>query len=407
MREGDATHPAGRINGRLGGSRAPPYHAVVLLKDKDLLARLVGFDSTSCRPNAPLADFVCEYLDRPGITVQRQAGPDPGKVNVIARAGGSGGDDGLTLSGHLDVVPAEEPGWSSNPFKMTQVDGTWVGRGTCDMKASIALAMNLMAGNGAAPLRHPLALLLTYDEELGSLGAQHFVDAWDSDPLPRRVVVGEPTSLRAVRMHKGHLTMRVTVHGKAAHSGSPHLGRNAVESATRVVTALVRLGEVLKQRRCDASAFFPTVPFAVLNVGRIHGGTAVNVVPDRCTVDLGIRLLPGMNPQDTIEWVRDTVTKSDPRDRIEIEVINNNPPMLLDDAADLHRAVCDAVGQRHSVGVSFSSDAGPLSSLGMQCVLFGPGAIEVAHRPDEFVPIDEFERARGILAGLVDRFCRG
>ncbi len=378
----------------------------VVLPDKDLLARLVGFDSTSANSNLPIADFICEYLDRPQVTITRQPSPDGTKTNVIAVAGPDGGGEGLTFSGHMDVVPAGEPEWRSDPFTLTETDGTYVGRGACDMKASIALAMNVFAAADPTPLRKPLALLLTYDEELGTLGAQHFVASWPGDRvLPRNVVVGEPTSLRSVRLHKGHLTMRVTVTGKAAHSGSPHLGTNAIESGARIVKSLANLAGLFKQKRCDTSGLFPAVPYPVLNVSRISGGTAINVVPDRCVVELGIRELPGMNTEATVAWVRDTVLKSEPHGNVTVEVCNNSPPMLLDDRAEINRAVSDLVHQRQSVGVSFASDAGPLAARGFECVLFGPGSIEVAHRPNEFVPIEEFTRARAYYERLVQRFC--
>jgi len=274
------------------------------------------------------------------------------------------------------------------------------------MKGSVALAIFLLAAAGAQELRQPMALLLTFDEELGSLGAQHFARTWPADrPLPTNVVVGEPTSLRAVRMHKGHLWMEVTIYGTAAHSGLPHLGHNAIEAATRVVSALSRLSDVFKQKRSDNSRYFSTVPFTVLNVARIAGGEAVNVIPDRCVIDLGLRLLPGMNTEAAIEWVRDAATKADPQSRITVSVRNNNPPLLLDPDAPIHTALCEQLGQKQSFGVSFASDAGVLSELGMQCVLFGPGSIEAAHKPNEFVPIDEFNRAGVILRQLVTKFC--
>ncbi len=378
----------------------------MLLTDRDLLGRLVGFDSTSTSSNLPIADFVCDYLDRPGVTIVRQPGPDESKVNVVAIAGPQESEGGLLLAGHLDVVPARESGWDSDPFRLTEIDGTYVGRGACDMKGSIALAMNIFAAADPESLNRPLALLLTYDEELGSLGAQHFASMWpDDQPLPGNVVVGEPTSLRAVRMHKGHLWLQAIVLGKAAHSGAPHLGQNAVEAGARVVTALSRLAVVFKQKRSDNSRYFSTVPFAVLNIGRINGGEAVNVIPDRCVIDVGLRLMPGMNTSAAVEWVRDAVVKADPQSRLTLTVCNDNPPMLLADDAAIHQTLCEYLGQSQSYGVSFASDAGVLSELGMECVLFGPGSIEVAHKPNEFVPIEELTRCREILEHLVRSFC--
>ena len=378
------------------------------ISDKELLGRLVAFDSTSRNSNLPIADFVCEYLDRPGVSVRRNPSPDGTKVNVVAVAGPEPAGDGagLILSGHLDTVPADEEGWESDPFRLTEAGETWVARGACDMKASIALAMNIVAGIDTKRLTSPLAALFTYDEELGTLGAKRFVETWPpGQPLPRNVLVGEPTSLRAVRMHKAHLTMRITARGRSAHTGSPHLGINAIESAGRTIQALTRLAGVIKQRHCDTSRFFSTVPYPVLTIARISGGDAVNVIPDRCVMDIGIRLLPGMNVRDSIELVRDTVTKSDPHGSLEVEVVNNSPPMLCDDHAEVHTALCELLGQRQSYGVSFASDAGPLQELGCESVLFGPGSIDVAHKPNEHVPIDEFTRARPVLERLVEHFC--
>ncbi|MFB3138518.1 MAG: M20/M25/M40 family metallo-hydrolase, partial [Phycisphaerales bacterium] len=275
-----------------------------------------------------------------------------------------------------------------------------------DMKGSVALAMNVFACVDVDRLTHPLVLLFTYDEELGSLGAQRFADTRSSDqPLPPNVLVGEPTSLRAVRMHKGHLTMRITVRGKAAHSGSPHLGVNAIEAAAAVVRSLSKLAEQFKQQRIDSGRFFREVPFPVLNVAQISGGTAINIVPDRCVVDLGIRPLPGMNPQAMIEWIKDTVAKSDPHGNINVEVLNVNPPLSLEETAPIYAALSGLLSQTQSYAVSYASDAGVLQAMGLQCVLFGPGSIEVAHRPNEYVPIDEFNRARSIIERLVARFC--
>ncbi|MHC4429844.1 MAG: acetylornithine deacetylase [Planctomycetota bacterium] len=381
------------------------------LSDTELLERLVAFDSTSAKGDLAIADFVCEYLEPGGLEIARNESADGSRVNIVAvaPAGGAAASstpdgDGLLLCGHLDVVPAEEEGWTGDPFTLRAQAGNLVGRGACDMKGSVALALNLLLEAESARLAHPLAVLLTYDEELGSLGAQRFCETW-SGPLPTQVVVGEPTSLRAVRMHKGHLTLQVTIHGKGAHSGSPHLGANAIEAAARVVQGLTRLAETLKRNRADTGRFFPAVPFTVLNVVRIHGGSAMNVVPDRCVIDLGVRLLPGANDQAIIEWIRDTVAKSAPGIRKEVEVLNNNPPLLCPEGAPVHAGLCELLGQRQSFGAGFASDAGVLSRCGYECVLFGPGSIDVAHKPEEFVPLDELSRARATLERLIERFC--
>lgn len=374
-----------------------------VLTDKELIGRLVGFDSTSARSNVPIADFVCEYLDGPSVEIVRQESADGSKVNVVARIGPDVGADrtGLILSGHLDVVPAIEPQWESDPFELIERDGAYVGRGACDMKGFNALAMNVFRSVDPAQLIAPLVLVFTCDEEVGSLGAKRLAMSWPNErPLPRQAVIGEPTSLRVVRMHKGHLTMRIIVRGRSAHSGSPHLGINAIEPAAGIIQGLIVLREKLAACRTATSEFFPEVPFPVLNVARIHGGEAINVVPEVCVIDIGVRLLPGEASDDAIHMVRSVVGSAG-----EVEVLNDNPPMLLSEDAPTHRILCDLVSQESSHGVSYASDAGWLSRMGIDCVLYGPGTIEVAHRPNESVPVAELRAAYDVLVKLVARTC--
>jgi acetylornithine deacetylase len=384
-----------------------------LLSDSQLLARLVGFDSTSHRSNVPIADFVCEYLDRPGIEVLRMADESADRVNVIVRLapasrGGAGGGAGLVLCGHLDVVPAQEPDWTGDPFTLVERDGRLIGRGACDMKGFNALAMNVAASLDAKSLSHPLALVFTYGEEIGSIGARRLVDTWPADqPLPRAAIIGEPTSLRVVRMHKGHLTMRITFRGQPAHSGSPHLGVNAIEPAGEVLNAIASLRSELERERAETSRFFSQVPHPVLAVTRIAGGEALNVIPERCAIELGLRLLPGQEAEVYVQRVigRSREAAGGFGGSIEIDVLNENPPLLTEEHAPMHRALCEHIGQSESIGVSYASDGGWLSRLGMDCVLFGPGTIEAAHRADEWLPIDEFDCAKSVLNAMVQRFC--
>lgn len=379
------------------------------LSDVELLRRLVGFDSTSRNSNLPIAFFLADYLDRPGVRIERNPSPDGEKANLIVAVGpeDDGSRAGLALSGHMDVVPAGEDGWRSDPFTLTEWDGGYAGRGTADMKGFLALAVNRAAALDPATLRRPLVLVLTYDEELGTLGAKHLVETWpNARALPRCAVIGEPTSLRVVRMHKGYLKLRLTVEGKSAHSGYPHLGRNAIEPAGRAIVALSELRRELERERPPHSEHFPDVPFAALNVGRVAGGVAINVVPDRCAVELGVRLLPEMGSPPMIERVRSAVAAALGDVPWSLEVLGDSPPMLLDERSRIYRALCEEVGQAETHSASFATDAGWLQRAGLECVLFGPGSIEVAHRPNEWLPAPEFRRAGEILERVVDRFCR-
>src|SRR3954453_1194938 len=276
------------------------------LSDAELLARLVGFDSTSRNSNLPIADFLCEYLDRPGIRTARNSSADGTKANVIAWLGPEPAGDrrGLVLSGHMDVVPAEEDGWRHDPFHLADEGDRWVGRGSCDMKGFLALAANLMAEADPRSWRAPLALVFTYDEEVGTLGAKRLTESFpEAAALPRSAIIGEPTSLRVARTHKGHFKLRGTLHGVSAHSGYPHPGTNAIEPAGRVITALAALRRELEAEAPPNRELFPEVPFVPLNVGTVHGGSAINVVPDRCVVEAGVRPLPGITSAELIERV--------------------------------------------------------------------------------------------------------
>ncbi len=371
------------------------------LDDEALFARLVAFDSTSHRSNLELADFIANYVDGPGVRIGRNPSADGAKVNLVITAGPEGAERrGLMLSGHMDVVPAGDTGWQSDPFALTRSGDTWVARGACDMKGFLALALNRFAAVEPESLHRPLALVFTYDEELGTLGARRLAETWpDPELLPRAAVIGEPTSLGVVRMHKGHLRVRVTTAGIAAHSAYPHLGRSAIEPAGPILVALAALEEELAAERPAYGEYFGEIPFPTLNVGTIAGGTAINVVPERCVIELGLRLLPGMSSGEMVERVRRAVARA-VGDAV-VEEIGDSPPMVLDERAPIHRHLSTQLRQPDTRAVSFTTDASWLQRMGVECVICGPGSIEVAHKPNEYLAVAEFERAGELLTTLV------
>lgn len=375
--------------------------------DIALLAELVRFPSVSREPSRAIAAFAGERLESAGCRVWRQEYDDGRKLNLLARKGPERAG-GLLLCAHLDVVPADEPGWSSDPFRLVERGGRLYGRGAADMKGFVALALNRLAAIRADQLHSPLALLLTSDEELGSLGAQAFVREWKGDfPLPRSVLVGEPTGLRVVRMHKGHLRVRVSVAGRPAHSGFPHLGQNAIERAGPVIAALSQLAAEMRRERTQTSEFFPECPYPVLNLGVIRGGQAVNVVPAVCELTLGIRLLPGQRSDEAVTRVRDALAElpQPVRAAVAVEVLNDSPPMLCDAGAPLNAGLAELLGQSETLGSLYASDAGTLSRLGLDCVLCGPGDMTDAHRPDESIAIDQLAAGDALLGRIIRRLC--
>jgi acetylornithine deacetylase len=358
--------------------------------------------------NLPLAEFLSDYLDRRGVRILRNPSADGTKTNLVVVAGPDTPDrGGLVLSGHMDVVAADEPEWQSDPFTMLDAGERYVGRGSADMKGFLALAANRLAAIDGATLHHPIALLLTYDEEVGTLGARRFTESFaHPERLPREVVIGEPTELRVVHAHKGMLRLRLAISGRAAHSGYPHLGESAIEPAARAITALEALRRAMEAERPPNAEAFPAVPFAALNVGTVSGGRAANIIPDRCEIQLGIRLLPGMTAEAMAERVRAAVREVVDRP-FTLEPLSLSPAMMLEGGAPIHRTLCSATGQKEALSVMFASDAGWLQGAGFDCVLFGPGSIEVAHQPNEFLPVDQFLRAGEILDGLILRSCGG
>jgi acetylornithine deacetylase len=382
---------------------------MALLSDADLLARLVAFDSVSRNSNLPIAEFLCDYLDRRGVRTELNYSEAGDKANVVAWVGPEGDPGarrGLVLSGHMDVVPADEEGWESDPFHLTDRGDHWVARGSADMKGFLALAANLAAEIPPSALHAPLALVFTYDEEVGTLGARHLIESFPGgSALPKSAIIGEPTSLRVVRAHKGHLKVRLTFHGRSAHSGYPHLGVNAIEPAGRAIAALARLRADLEGEEVLHRDLFPEVPFVPLNVGTVHGGAAINVVPDRCVVEVGVRPLPEGSSEALVERiervVRNAVAPAEP----DIMVLSDSPPVVLAEDAPIHRYLCSLVGQDRDASVAFATDAGWLQRLGLDCVIFGPGSIEVAHKPNESLPKSDLVAARGLLERTVRHFC--
>ena len=385
------------------------FRVTLFPEPAEILRRLVAHDTTSANSTDGIVGEIGELLDRPGARVRVLPAPAGPKANLLVELGPAIDPEeraGLLLCGHLDVVPAREPGWRSDPFVLTDDGDRWRARGACDMKGFLALAIHCAGSLELDRLRRPLALLFTYDEEVGTLGAQDFARRFGAQlPLPRAAVIGEPTSLRIVRLHKGHLKLRVRLRGVSAHSSQPRLGRNALESAGRALVALAALREELARERPRWSEHFPEAPFVTLNAGLIEGGVAVNVIPERCEITLGLRPLPGASSDDLRARVTAAVLAAAPEAEPEVTVLGESPPMLCPETAAAARALAELTGDRSTHGASFASDAGPLQALGVEAVLFGPGSIENAHRPNEFLPKDEFARGGEIVAALVRQFC--
>ncbi|MFN7963083.1 MAG: acetylornithine deacetylase [Thermoanaerobaculia bacterium] len=381
--------------------------ATPLLSDEELLARLVAFDTTSSKSTRPAVDFLANYLDRPGLRLDRRPYPQGDKENFVVEVGPEVSPDrrGLVVSGHLDVVPPGD-GWSCEPFALTDQGDRWLGRGTADMKGFVALAVNALARRSGSSLASPLVGVFTCDEEVGCLGAGHLADTWPPGRLlPRETLIGEPTLLEALTAHKGHLRLKLQFEGVSAHSGYPHLGVNAIEPAALAVAALASLRAELAEERPAGSELFPDTPYVALNVATISGGSAINMVPDRCEVGIGLRLLPGMTAEPWVERVRQAVSGVLPPRGWHLDVVGVTPPMWTPPEAPLFATLCQETGQRGLRAASYATDGGQLARLGLDTVICGPGTIEAAHKPDEYLEKAQFAAGRNLLDRLISRFC--
>jgi len=369
---------------------------------KQLLTDLIAIDSTSKLSNEPIVAYIEQYFEDSAVDCKRLQTHESGKFNLLLTKG-EASEQGLTLCGHLDTVPASAPRWISDPWTLTQRGESWYARGSCDMKGFVAIALQAIE---KAEVRHGcLSVLLLCDEELGSFGAKYILEHGLPVSIPKQVIIGEPTSLQVVRLHKGHVSMRISIDGVSAHTGSPHLGKNAAVAGGKVVCALAQLASTYTNERTETSNHFPEVAkFPVLTVSTVESGSAINVVPDGCNIGIGLRLLPDQNKENVVAEIK-AVIESACILPWSLDELGDNPTMLTSKSSPICKWLCAYIGQEHSVGVSYGTDGGYLSKSGYECVLYGAGDIAVAHKPDEFVPIDEMKVCVNTIDAAVQHFC--
>ena len=377
-------------------------------KSLELLERLVAFDTTSRRSNLELIDFAEGLLKRSGAVCERVANDDGSKANLIARIGPAA-DGGIMLSGHTDVVPVDGQLWTSDPWILTERDGRLYGRGAADMKGFLALALAAAPDFAAAASARPVQFAFSYDEEIGCLGAPHLIEALiRSGPRPAVVVVGEPTNMEAVSGHKGISTYRVTVTGKEAHSSLTHLGVSAVMAAIDLMARLKALAEQLEAAADPASPFTPKG--ASLTIGQIHGGTAVNILARECVFLFDLRCPPGFEPATVLAPFMAAVSALDaelkaraPGAGAKIENRSSTPPLSPERDGAAEEMARGLVGDNGPTrAVSYAAEAGQFQQAGFSTVICGPGSIEQAHQPDEYIELSQMQRGAAFMARLTE-----
>lgn len=376
---------------------------------REMIERLIAFDTTSRNSNLALIDWVADYLDGFGVRSTLVRDATGAKANLLATVGDPDQDGGIVLSGHTDVVPVDGQPWTSDPFRVVERDGSLVGRGTADMKSFSAIGLAMVPEFLARRPRTPIHFALSYDEEVGCLGVDGIVRHYaEHGPRPGIVIVGEPTMMEVIDAHKGGLLVETEVHGLAGHSSMPDKGVNAVMVAGELVHWLNREADAMRAGpRLDR--FDP--PYSTLSVNRIEGGTANNIIAADCRLTWEMRVLPGTDDLDVLDRyrrfaaehlvpkMRPVCPHCDIRIR-QLARIKGLRPQPGSPAETLAKALA---GTNATAAVSYGTEAGFFQDIGIPTVICGPGSIEDAHKPDESVSLAQVDACVRFMARLADR----
>ena len=378
---------------------------------REMIERLIGFDTVSAKSNLALIEFVEDYLAGLGVEPHRFENAEGTKANLFATLGPAE-PGGVVLSGHSDVVPVEGQAWDSDPFSVVERDGKLFGRGTCDMKSFIAIALALTPEFLKAPLKKPIQLAISYDEEVGCQGAGSMIEGIESvAPRPRIVLVGEPTSMKVVHAHKGISAFRTRITGHEAHSSLPNIGASASIAAARFGALLADIAE---EKRVSASPDCPfEPPYTTFNLGTIQSGTAINIIPNSAELTWEFRLLPGDDAEAILARIEEGVARdilpelqrSQPEAGIVTEAIAKAPPLQPEPGGPAEELARRLTGHNACSCVSYATEGGLFQEQGYSVVICGPGSIEQAHKPNEFIALDQVEACEAFLLKLRDWLC--
>ncbi len=368
-----------------------------------IIHNLIAFPTVSHDSNMALIAYVCALLDAHKVPYELFHNPEGSKANLLAHVGPQD-VPGILLSGHTDVVPVDGQPWSQDPFIPWEANGRLYGRGSCDMKGFIGLVPRLTN----TTLKMPIHIALSYDEEVGCAGVRALVDHLAHLPVkPHFALVGEPTEMKIVTAHKGISVQRIIITGRAGHSSQPDLGANALVAAGDILGFITRLAQDLRSVRDER--FDP--PFTTLNIGRAEGGTAVNIIAEHAIIDWEFRPLPTVDADQIRErvqaYARDVVLPAmqatAPEATIVFETIATAPALDSEGGEDAETFMRRLTGANESHAVAFATEAGLFQKVsGIPAIVCGPGSITQAHKPDEYVSLDQLARADVVLNRLVE-----
>jgi acetylornithine deacetylase len=386
----------------------------------EVARRLIGFDTVSAKSNLPAVEYLSKELQGYGFKTVLQPVELLGvsQANLVAWIGPAR-PDGLIISGHVDTVPYDrQPGWEREPLKLEIAGERIYGRGTADMKGFIAQCLDAARTLDATKLRRPLVFVFTASEEVGCLGAHRVAPALrqilGETPVPRLAWIGEPTSYGVCHAHKSIVSCSVTVRGKGGHSGAPAKGVNAIAVMARVIDSIGKLQEERsKVSHPEFTAIFPDAPSDVLNFGTVQGGLASNIIAEECKLRISYRTLPDADPLEIHREIGRRLAALDTYDyaghenraKIELGAANVVPPLNSPRGTALEAALFEVTGAKNSGGALYGTDGGWFTGSGIVSLICGPGDLDQAHQPNEYVRRDLFERGTAMIHKVINKMC--
>jgi acetylornithine deacetylase len=379
------------------------------LSARQIMDRLVAFPTVSSASNLELVDWVEEYLDGFGVAATRVYNEAGDKASIFANVGPEV-EGGVLLSGHTDVVPVTGQAWSSDPFVVTERDGKLFGRGTCDMKGFDALALSAVPLVLEAGVNRPLQIALSYDEEIGCIGAPPMIERIVADlPRARAAIIGEPSMMQAVTGHKGNAGYDIHLRGVEVHSSLMHTGVNAIMEGARLIDWANRMNAENRSRKPSQMAALFDPPWTTLHVGEIRGGTAHNITAKDCHFPLDFRMVPGESSADWHARMMEEISRLEAEmkavrseARITVSPVFDIPGLQPEDSGAAEGLARLITGDNGNHVVSYCTEAGQFQEQGYSAVICGPGDIAVAHQPDEHVSIAQFQAGERFIGRLVE-----
>jgi acetylornithine deacetylase len=379
------------------------------LSTTELLSRLVSYDTTSRNSNLELIGYIRSYLDAHGVPYRISTDATGAKANIHAIIGPQQAG-GVALSGHVDTVPVDGQAWSADPFCLRRADGRLYARGSADMKGFVSACLAAVPDFVSKKLARPLHLFISYDEEVGCQGAQRLIEDLDVSGLkPALCVVGEPSGMQPILAHKGKLNLRVSVRGLPGHSSDPAKGVNAIQAAGEAIAYVAGEARRLSREGPFEDGFDP--PHTTIHVGTIHGGTILNIIPERCEFIMEWRNIPGDDPERHLERMRDFVARTiepamhavNPNTGFDFEVTTRMPGLSLDPDHPLTDVVKQLTGSNSTGKVSYGTEGGYYQNVDIPTIICGPGHIAQAHQPDEWIAQDQLDACDAFIRRLADR----